>query len=109
MLRVSAPTLNTQLSTLNIVHWGVQDSNLRRQSHQIYSLTRLTASVTPRATDGSLVRTATLDDPVSNDRRGIMLRHSADGNGDDSARLALRPNKFETRHTVYGLRASGGT
>ena len=27
--------------------WGVQDSNLRRHSHQIYSLTRLTASVTP--------------------------------------------------------------
>src|SRR4051812_37613667 len=34
-------------------HWGVQDSNLRRQSHQIYSLTRLTASVTPRATSNS--------------------------------------------------------
>src|SRR3954471_11124364 len=34
-------------------HWGVQDSNLRRQSHQIYSLTRLTASVTPRALSNS--------------------------------------------------------
>ena len=28
--------------------WGVQDSNLRRLSQQIYSLSRLTASVTPR-------------------------------------------------------------
>ena len=27
--------------------WGVQDSNLRRLSQQIYSLSRLTASVTP--------------------------------------------------------------
>jgi hypothetical protein len=30
------------------LHWGVQDSNLRRQSHQIYSLTPLTARETPR-------------------------------------------------------------
>ena len=29
--------------------WGVQDSNLRRLSQQIYSLSRLTASVTPQA------------------------------------------------------------
>ena len=28
--------------------WGEQDSNLRRQSQQIYSLSRLTASVPPR-------------------------------------------------------------
>ncbi len=30
-------------------NWGVQDSNLRRLSQQIYSLSRLTASVTPLA------------------------------------------------------------
>ena len=29
-------------------NWGVQDSNLRRQCHQIYSLTPLTARETPR-------------------------------------------------------------
>ena len=36
---------------LNTIHpnisWGVQDSNLRRQSHQIYSLAPLTARETP--------------------------------------------------------------
>jgi hypothetical protein len=42
------------LSYTRVFQWGVQDSNLRRQSHQIYSLTRLTASVTPRATSNSL-------------------------------------------------------
>lgn len=30
-----------------LTRWGVQDSNLRRQSHQIYSLTPLTARETP--------------------------------------------------------------
>jgi hypothetical protein len=30
-------------------HWGVQDSNLRRRSQQIYSLPRLTAPETPRS------------------------------------------------------------
>lgn len=30
------------------IQWWVQDSNLRRQSQQIYSLPRLTASVTHR-------------------------------------------------------------
>ncbi len=45
-------TLNPKHSTFSF-HWGVQDSNLRRQSHQIYSLTRLTASVTPRVTSNS--------------------------------------------------------
>src|SRR5687768_4824325 len=47
-------------------HWGVQDSNLRRQSHQIYSLTRLTASVTPRATSNS---------PTSATWRTLHARH----------------------------------
>jgi len=32
--------------------WGVQDSNLRRQCHQIYSLTPLTARETPLRSDG---------------------------------------------------------
>lgn len=32
----------------NLKQWGVQDSNLRRHSQQIYSLSRLTASVTPQ-------------------------------------------------------------
>ncbi len=32
----------------SLPQWGVQDSNLRRQSHQIYSLTPLTARETPR-------------------------------------------------------------
>lgn len=31
-----------------VIEWWVQDSNLRRQSHLIYSQTRLTASVTHR-------------------------------------------------------------
>ena len=31
-----------------IPKWGEQDSNLRRRSQQIYSLPRLTASVSPR-------------------------------------------------------------
>ena len=35
-----------------IGQWGVQDSNLRRQSHQIYSLTPLAAWVTPRVVCG---------------------------------------------------------
>ena len=30
------------------MRWGVQDSNLRRHCHQIYSLTPLTARETPR-------------------------------------------------------------
>ena len=34
--------------------WGVQDSNLRRLSQQIYSLSRLTASVTPLKPHGGL-------------------------------------------------------
>ena len=33
---------------MSLLKWGVQDSNLRRLSQQIYSLSRLTASVTPR-------------------------------------------------------------
>ena len=35
--------------------WGVQDSNLRRQCHQIYSLTPLTARETPRTMPRLLV------------------------------------------------------
>ena len=34
--------------------WGVQDSNLRRHSHQIYSLTPLTARETPLVCGGLL-------------------------------------------------------
>ena len=30
-----------------VCQWGVKDSNLRRQSHQIYSLTPLTTRETP--------------------------------------------------------------
>ena len=43
-----------------VIHeWGVQDSNLRRQSQQIYSLPRLTASVTPqKGCNGLLYRSA---------------------------------------------------
>ena len=33
---------------LEICYWGVQDSNLRRQCHQIYSLTPLATRETPR-------------------------------------------------------------
>ena len=35
--------------------WGVQDSNLRRHSHQIYSLTPLTARETPLVVFGGLL------------------------------------------------------
>ena len=38
--------------------WAKQDSNLRRQSHQIYSLTQLTALVFARATLTRLSPTA---------------------------------------------------
>ena len=46
--------------------WGVQDSNLRRLCHQIYSLTPLTARETPpknvsSAVSNSPVRTPTQD------------------------------------------------
>ncbi len=41
---------NQKSSILNLKSkWGVQDSNLRRQSQQIYSLPRLATSVTPRS------------------------------------------------------------
>ena len=39
---------NFVLRKNNLKQWGVQDSNLRRHSQQIYSLSRLTASVTPQ-------------------------------------------------------------
>ena len=44
--------LLTSLSSFDIrpfaiLYWGVQDSNLRRHCHQIYSLTPLTARETP--------------------------------------------------------------
>ena len=36
----------------HVIKWGVQDSNLRRHCHQIYSLTPLTARETPLANPG---------------------------------------------------------
>ena len=42
----STRSLSCQCSQL-FIKWGVQDSNLRRHSHQIYSLTPLTARETP--------------------------------------------------------------
>ena len=39
--------MNAIPTTLSTSEWGVQDSNLRRHSHQIYSLTPLTARETP--------------------------------------------------------------
>ena len=44
MLFVSWPA---QLLSYRPANWGVQDSNLRRHCHQIYSLTPLTARETP--------------------------------------------------------------
>ena len=40
--------LHPQARIMPVRQWGVQDSNLRRLSHQIYSLTPLTARETPR-------------------------------------------------------------
>ena len=47
LLFSAAPHSIRGLDPMYVLQWGVQDSNLRRQSHQIYSLTPLTARETP--------------------------------------------------------------
>ena len=41
-------SLREAVQPVAVRQWGVQDSNLRRRCHQIYSLTPLTARETPR-------------------------------------------------------------
>ena len=47
-LRVQVIHPKTELTLKLTLKWGEEDSNLRRLSQQIYSLPRLTASVSPR-------------------------------------------------------------
>ena len=59
--------------------WGVQDSNLRRHSHQIYSLTPLTTRETLRprflAPAGDYLRDLTYWDRQTFTTRDLPLRH----------------------------------
>ncbi len=44
---MALPLSYTRNKAVLVSQWGVQDSNLRRHGHQIYSLTPLTARETP--------------------------------------------------------------
>ena len=48
LCRLNAQTSLEKTGIRLIEKWGVQDSNLRRHCHQIYSLTPLTARETPQ-------------------------------------------------------------